>query len=58
MFGYLNGPLNGRRREPIAHFLAYWNAQVVLAVVLGLMTSAAVAQDWGPELGHNPKNAV
>jgi hypothetical protein len=39
--------LNGRHREPIAHFLAYWNAQVVLAVVLGLRTSAAVAQDCG-----------
>jgi hypothetical protein len=33
--------LSGRRREPIAPFLAYWNAQVVL----GLMASAAVAQD-------------
>jgi len=36
MFGYLNERvqianklplLNGQRREPIAHFLAYWNAK-------------------------------
>jgi hypothetical protein len=36
--------VNGRRREPIAHFLTYRNVQVVL----GPMASAAVTQDWGP----------
>jgi hypothetical protein len=51
-------PLNGQRREPIAHFLAYWSAQGRARCGARPDDQRCCGAGLGSELGQTEKNSL